>query len=120
MIPKFPPWRNRIQFVPLPDRPAGGADEDARTKAIADVDAPGVGPHELLVAPHQFVVLGQDDVVAGDAVADHEVDPQDGEEDGAEDAEEPELDQQQRGEDVVVVDGVEPEAVGVDPRQRAQ
>ena len=72
--------------VPLPDgprRPDQGQDEGQ-----ADVDAPGVGPHELLVAAHQLVLLGQDDVVPRNAVAHHQVHPEHGEEDGPEDAEE--------------------------------
>ena len=51
---------------------------------MADVDAARVGPHEVLVAPDQLVLLGQHDVVAGDAVAHDEVHPEHGEEDGAE------------------------------------
>jgi hypothetical protein len=59
---------------------------------------------------------GRDDLV-GQAIADHEVDPQDDEEDGPEAAEESELDPQQGGEDIVVTDRREPEAVGIDTGQ---
>ena len=76
--------------VPLADRPRRA--DQREDEGQGDVDPPGVGPHVLLVAPHQLVLLGQHDVVAGDAVAHHEVDPQHGEEDRPEHAEEPELD----------------------------
>ena len=118
VTPKLPPWRKRIQLFHCADG-ARRADQ-GQDEGEADVDPPGVGPHELLVAPHQLVLLGQDDVMARDAVAHHEVHPQHGEEDRPEDAEEPELDRQQRREDVVQVDRGEPEAVGVEPGQRAQ
>ncbi len=104
--------------VPLPDR-SRRADQ-GQDESQAHVDATRIGPDELLIAPHQFVVLRQDDIVAGDAVTHDEVDPQDGEEDRPEDTEEPELDRQQRREDVVEVDRREPQTVGVEPRQRAQ
>ena len=118
VTPKLPPWRKRIQLFHWPIVP--DAPIRARTKARADVDPPGVGPHVLLVAAHQLVLLGQHDVVARDAVAHDEVHPEDGEEDGAEHAEEAELDHEQRREDVVVADRGEPQAVGVEPGQRAQ
>ena len=104
--------------VPLADRPRRA--DEREHEGDRDVDPPGVGPDVLLVAPDELVLLGEHDVVAGDAVAHDEIDPQHGEEDGAEDAEEPELDHEQRREDVVEVDRGEPEAVGVDVRQRAQ
>ena len=104
--------------VPLADRP-GRADQ-GQDERQSHVDPSRVRPHELLVAAHQLVLLGEHDVVAGDAVAHDEVHPEDGEEDGAEHAEEAELDHEQRREDVVVADRGEPQAVGVDARQRAQ
>ena len=104
--------------VPLPDR--ARRPDQRQHEGEAHVDAPGVGPDELLVAAHQLVLLGQHDVVSRDAVAHHQVHPQDGEEDRPEDAEEAELDRQQRREDVVQVHRREPEAVGVEPGQRAQ
>ena len=118
MTPKLPPWRKRIQFCHSPMVPDAAI--SASTKASADVDPARVRPHVLLVAAHQLVLLGQDDVVARDAVAHHEVHPQHGEEDRPEHAEQSELDHEQRREDVVVADGGEPEAVRVDACERAQ
>ncbi len=104
--------------VPLSDGPR--SPDQRQHEGEAYVDPPGVGAHELLVATHQLVLLGQHDVATGDAVADHEVHPQDGKEDRPEDAEEAELDRQERREDVVQVHGGEPQAVGVETGQGSQ
>ena len=104
--------------VPLADRPRRA--DEGQDERQGDVDPARVGPHELLVPAHQLVLLGQHDVVARDAVAHHEVHPQHGEEDRPEHTEEPELDEEQRREDVVVADRGEPEAVGVEAGQRTQ
>ena len=104
--------------LPFADRARGG--DQRHDEGQGDVEPPGVGPHDLLVAAHHLVFLRRAELVAGQAVADHQVDPHHGEEDGPEDTEEPELDHQQRGEHVVVTDRGEPQAVGVDVGQGAQ
>ena len=104
--------------LPFADR-ARGRDE-RHDERQGDVEASGVGPHDLLVAADDLVLLHGAEVVAGQAVADDQVDPHDDEEDGAEDPEEPELDHQQGGEHVVVPHRGEPEAVGVDVGQGPQ
>ena len=83
-------------------------------------EPPGVGPHELLVAADHLVLLHGAEIVAGQPVAHDQVDPHHDEEDRPEDPEEPELDDQQGGEDVVESDRGEPQAVGVDVGQGPQ
>lgn len=60
------------------------------------------------------------DHFVGQAIAHHQVRPQDDEEDRPERAEESELDPQQSGKDIMEIDGREPETVGVDVGQRTE
>ena len=104
--------------LPLADR-ARRRDE-RHDQRQHDVEPPGVGPHELLVAADHLVLLHGAEVVAGQPVAGDQVDPHNDEEDRPEDPEEPELYDEQGGEDVVETHRGEPESVGIDVRQGPQ
>ena len=104
--------------LPFADRARGG--DERHHDGQRDVETPGVGPHDLLVPADELVLLDGADVLAGQAIADDQIDPHDDEEDRPEDTEEAELHHQQGGEHIVVAHRREPEAVGVDAGERPQ
>ena len=116
--PEVAPVAEEDPVLPFADR-ARRRDE-RHDERQGDVEPPGVGPHELLVAADHLVLLHGAELVAGQPVARDQVDPHDDEEDRPEDPEEPELYDEQGGEDVMETHRGEPEAVGIDVRQGPQ
>ncbi len=83
--------------VPL----TGGVEsgDEAHHQGDRRVDAPGVGPHNVLVAPHDLVFGVKGEVARTETVGEQQISPHDEEEDRPEGQTESDLDQKECGED---------------------